>query len=213
MLSVITVESKKCCVNITWITAAILVAFIVFCMIGGDLVNWPLLGFEVILPFLIAILVCEWVQTLSDPMIDVIIVHSESLFRWVMGRYLVVAGISGVMCIICMLGLRLWVLDFSLMEMIFIFMVTTFFFTSIGVFSSFLSTQPHVPAAVCGMIWLLTLMAKSMIRFPMVAYLYPLLRFADPDTGIWLANKKILLAISICLWLSYLICRRRRIIE
>jgi len=213
MLSVMTIESKKCGVNITWITAAVLIAFTVFCMMGGDLVSWPLLGFEVIFPFLIAILVCEWVQTLSDPMIDVIIVHSKSLFRWVAGRFLVVVGISGVLCIVCMLGLRLCILDFSLIEMVFIFMVTTFFFTSIGVFSSFLSKQPHVPTAVCGIIWLLTLMAKSMIRFPVVAYLYPLLRFVDPDTGIWLVNKMTLLAISICLWLLiYFVCRKRRII-
>jgi len=214
MLSVIAIESKKCCVNIIWITAAVLIAFVIFCTMGGDLVSWHLLGFEVIFPFLIAILVCEWVHTLSDPMIDVIIVHSKSLFRWVAGRFLVVVGISGVMCIICMLGLRLFILDFSLTEMFFIFMVTTFFFTSIGVFSSFLSKQPHVPAAVCGIIWLMTLMAQSMIRFPVVAYLYPLLRFADPDTGIWLENKMTLLAISICMWLSiYFVCRKRRIMS
>ncbi len=202
MLSVMAIECKKCGVNITWITAAVLTVFIIFCTMGGDLVNWPLLGFEVIFPFLIAILICEWVQTLSDPMIDVIIVHSKSLFKWVAGRFLVVVGISGVLCIICMLGLRLYILDFSFIEMVFIFTVTTFFFTSLGVFSSFLSKQPHVPVAVCGILWLLTLMVKSMIRFPVVAYLYPLLRFADPDTEIWLANKMILLAISICLWLS-----------
>jgi len=181
---------------------------------GGDLVNWHVLGFEVVFPFLIAILVCEWVQTLSDPMIDIIIVHSKSLFSWVAGRFLVVTGIPGVICIICMLGLRLFILDFPFTEMFFIFMVTTFFFTSIGVFSSFLSKQPHVPAAVCGIIWLMTLMAKSMIRFPVVAYLYPLLRFADPDAGMWLVNKMTLLAISLCMWLPiYFVCRKRRIMN
>jgi len=213
MLSVMMIESKKCGASITWISTAVLIAFVIICAMGGDLVSWPLLGFEVIFPFLTAILVCEWVQTLSDPMIDVIIVNSRSLFRWVAGRFLVVVGISGALCIICMLGLRLCMLDFSLAETFFVFMVTTFFFASIGVFSSFLSRQPHVPAAVCGVIWLLTLMAKSMIRFPVVAYLYPLLKFADPDTEKWLVNKMVLLAISICLWLLiYLVCRKRRVI-
>jgi len=52
-----------------------------------------------------------------------------------------------------------------------------------------------------------------MIRFPVVAYLYPLLKFADPDTEKWLVNKMVLLAISICLWLLiYLVCRKRRVI-
>lgn len=213
MLSVMMIERKRCGVNITLITATVLIAFIAFCMLDGDLVSWPLLGFEVIFPFLIAILVCEWVQTLSDPMIDVVIVHSKSLFRWVLGRYLVVVGISGVMCIICMLGLWIYILNFSLMEMVFIFIVTTFFFTSIGMLSSFLSKQPHAPSAVCGIIWLMTLIAKSMIRFRVVAYMYPLLRFADQDTKIWIVNKMILLAVSICLWLLiYYICRKRRTI-
>jgi hypothetical protein len=214
MLSVMSIEWKKCGVNITWITATVLIAFIILCAMGGDLVNWPLLGFEVILPFLIAILACEFTQTLSDPMIDIVIVHSKSLFKWVLGRFLVVVGLSGTLCLICMLGLRLCIFDFSLIEMLFIFIVTTYFFTSIGVFSSFLSKQPHIPAAICGIIWLLTLMVKSMIRYPVVAYLYPLLRFVDPDTEIWLTNKMILLAISICLWLSiYFVCRKRRIIS
>lgn len=213
MLSAMIIEGKKCCANITLITTAALMAFTILCITGGDLVILPILGFEVFFPFLIAILVCEWVSTLSDPMIDVIVVQSKSLFKWVTGRFLVVTGISGVLCINCMLGLRLWVMNFSLLEMLFIFIATTFFFTSIGIFSSFLSKQPHVPAAACGIIWLLTLMGKSMIRFPVVAYLYPLLRFVDADTKIWFHNKLILIVISICLWLLiYLLCRKRRII-
>lgn len=213
MLSVMAIERKKCSVNIIWITAVVLVAFTVLCITGGDLVNWSLLGFEVICPFLIAILVCECVQTLSDPMIDVIIVHSKSLFGWVAGRFLVVVGISGALCIACMLGLRYWVLNFSLIEMLFVFMVTTLFFTSIGVFASFLSGQPHVPVAVCGTVWLLTLMVKSLTRFPVVAYIYPLLRFADSDMEIWFVNKMILLTMSICMWVwIYWICRKRMMI-
>ena len=101
MLSVVAIESKKCGVNVTWITTAVLAAFTALCITGGDLVNMSLLGFEVICPFLIAILVCEWVQTLSDPLIDVVIVHSKSLFRWIVGRFLVVTGISGTLCIAC----------------------------------------------------------------------------------------------------------------
>ncbi len=214
MLSIMIIEGKKCRANIALITTAVLMAFTVLCITGGDLVSLPILGFEVIFPFLIAILVCEWVPTLSDPMIEVIVVQSKSLFKWVTGRFLVVTGISIVLCITCMLGLWFWVLNFSLLEVLFIFMVTTFFFTSIGIFSSFLSKQSHVPSAVCGIIWLLTLMAKSMIRFPAVAYLYPLLKFVDANNKIWLENKIILMGIGICLWiLIYLICRKRRIID
>jgi len=213
MLSVTLIESRKCGVNIIWITAVVLTAFTVLCIMGGDLINWPLLGFEVICPFLIAILVCEWVQTLSDPMIDVVIVHSKSLFGWVAGRFLVVAGISSTLCIACMLGLRFWVMKFSFIEILFVFITTTFFFTSIGVFASFLSGQPHVPVAVCGTVWLLTLMVKSLIRFPIVAYVYPLLRFADSDTEIWVGNKLILTAAAIIIWLMvYMICKKRRML-
>ena len=187
MLSFLKIESKKCGVNILLITSAVLIAFTVLCITGGDLVNLSLLGFEIICPFLIALLVSEWVQTLSDPMIDVVIVHSKSLFAWVVGKFFVVAGISGALCIVCMLWLRLWVLDFLLIQTLFIFAVTTMFFTSIGVFSSFLSKQPHVPAAVCGIIWLLALMVNSLIRFPII---------------------------SACLWARiYFICRNKRLIK
>lgn len=41
------IERKKCGLNIVWITAAVLMAFTVLCMTGGDLVSWPVLGFEV----------------------------------------------------------------------------------------------------------------------------------------------------------------------
>jgi len=210
-LTVMSIEIRKCGINVVWITAAVLVAFIILCITGGDLVNLPVLGFEVMCPFLIAILVCEWVETLSDPMIDVIWVHSKSLFQWVLNRFIVVAGISGTLCALCMFCLRLWVLDFSLVELSFVFIATAFFFTSIGVFTSFLTKQPHVPAVVCGMIWLFALMARSLIRLSVIAYIYPLLKFADNDTEMWITNKIILLTVSVCLWLwIYFICRKRK---
>ena len=214
MLSFLKIERKKCGVNILLITSAVLIAFSVLCVTGGNLVNLPLLGFEIICPFLIALLVSEWVQTLSDPMIDIVIVHSKSLFAWVVGKFLVVTGISGVLCVACMLGLRLWVLDFSITQTLFIFVATTLFFSSIGVFSSFLSKQSHVSAAVCGIIWLLSLMANSLVRIPLIAHIYPYIKFVENDTDIWVANKIILLSIAICLWVRvYFICKNRRLIS
>jgi hypothetical protein len=209
MLSLFAIEWKRCGANVALITLATLSAFTVICVTGGDLIDFSLLGFEVICPFLIALLVCEWVQTLSDPMIDVIVVHSKSLFWWVAGRFFVVAGISGALCIVCMAGLWLWALKFPLIETLFVFAATTFFFTSIGVFVSFLSKQSHAPAAICGTIWLLAIMARSLTMFPVIAFFYPLLKFADSDTEIWFANKMTLLVVAICLWSwIYLTCKK-----
>jgi len=200
MLSVLKIEARRMGANVTIITASALIAITLLSMTGGDLVNLSLLGFEVLCPILIAILVCEWVQTLSDPMIEIIMVHSRSLFAWVVGRYIVVTGISGMLCVLCMIGLRLFVLDFQLFELLLVFTATSVFFTSFGVFSSFFSRQPHMPVAICGTFWLISLVVRSAVRFPGIALFHPMLRFVDGNTNIWVANKIILLIMSVLMW-------------
>jgi len=87
--------------NLFLIMLTVLSLFILAAVIGGDLVDWDVLGFEVLLPFFVAIMVCEWVKTLSDPLIDVIAVHAGSLFKWVICRYFAVFGTGSMLCILC----------------------------------------------------------------------------------------------------------------
>ena len=61
----------------------------------------------------------------------------------------------------------------------------------------------HVPQ-----VWLVSLMLRSLLRFPELAYFYPFIRFAGVDDDIWLVNKGVLCLIGLGLWgLIYWTCR------
>ncbi len=216
MKAMLAYERKITGNNPIWVILTVLTVFTLACLSGGDLVNWAYLGFEILLPFFVSIMVCEWVKTLSDPLMDVIAVHADSLFRWVAGRYLFVFGLASLLCLMCMAVLRVAVLDFSFFELVTVFLSTAFFFSSLGVFTSFLSRQPHAATALCGMVWLFCLLlmqgfVENLVRFPVVACVYPFIRSATPDNPIWPANKTILFLLGIVLWIwIFHVCRKRK---
>ena len=210
MASLLNFERKIVGNNILWITLLVSAGFIFACVTGGNLVHWTYLGFEVLMPFYVAIMVCEYVKTLCDPLMDVIIVHAKSMFFWVARRFIVVFGITGVLCIACMVALRITVLEFSLGELLIVYLSTAFFFSSLGVFGSFLSRQSHASTALCGTVWIFCLLVQSLVRLPAVAYIYPFIRFADTGNPIWLMNKAVIFFLGIGMWLwVYHICRKR----
>ena len=61
-----------------------------------------------------------------------------------------------------------------------------------------------------GVMWLVTMLTRSLLRFPGIEYVYLLIRYAGDANGIWLLNKFVLLAAGFAMWIViYCICRRK----
>lgn len=203
--------------NVLWIMSLVLAVFLLVAGNGGELINWGTFGFEVLIPFFTAIMVCEWVRTLSDPLIEVLIVHTKSLFRWIAIRFLVVFGVTGIFCITCMVIWSIITPNASIGEYLIIYLGTAFFLSSLGVLASFVSRQPHITTAVCGTVWFLSLLFRSafmenLIKIPAIGYIYPFVRLAAPESSSWIASKGVLFLLGIVMWAAvYFICRQRRL--
>ncbi len=210
MNTVIRLEQKIVGSQLVWITLAVLTCFLVLCSIGGDLVNWAYLGFEIIMPFCVTIMVCEWVRTLSDPIIDMIIVHSRFLFGWLVKRFLAVFGLTSMLCVIGMVFMRIALYEFSLIKLLLVFFGTTFFLSSLGVLSSFFSRQRHISTSVCATFILFCLIVHDLVRIPFIAYIYPFILAINNNTTIWRLNKVILMCLGFVMWvLIYIRCHSR----
>ncbi len=161
MKEMVSYERKIAGNNILWIIPLVLTVFLLVAGNGGELINWGAFGFEVLIPFFTTVMVCEWVRTLSDPLIEVLIVHTKSLFRWIAIRFLVMFGLTGIFCIACMAIWSIIIPDASIGEYLIIYLGTAFFLSSLGVLASFLSRQSHMTTAICGTIWFLSLLFRS----------------------------------------------------
>lgn len=195
--------------NLYWISLLAVAVFLFMRSMGGDLINWNYLGFEVVFPFYSAIMTGECVKTRSDPMFEVIEAQSNSLLHWIFMRYLytfvttsafVVAGIL-ISCIMNRIS--------GFGELLFVYLSTAFFLSSFVVLSSFFTKNSHAAVAACGVYWLFSLLARSLLRFPFVPYIYLFIRFADEGNPIWVQNKIILTAVGLTMWLAvFIVCKK-----
>lgn len=203
-------ESKIIGINPLWITALLVGTFLVVCATGGDNVKWGYLGFEVIFPFYASIVVGEWCKTRTDSMFDVIAAQGHSLFGWLVRRFVFLFGMVNVFALIGMIGVSSIRQSNSIFDMISAFFPTAFVLSSICVFLSLLSNIPHIPTMAVGMLWLFSIMARSLLRFPLVQYFYLFVRYAGVSSPPWVENKIILLSIGVVLWISiFLFCKIR----
>ena len=98
-------------------------------------------------------------------------------------------------------------------EMFLLYLPTAFFFASVAALVGGLSPQEHLPTLVCGLLWLVALLTRSLLRLPGVEYVYPFLRrlpgveyvypflrFAGDQHGVWLWSKAALAGIGLLLW-------------
>lgn len=203
-------ESKIIGINPIWISALLVGTFLIICATGGGNINWGNLGFEVIFPFYMAIIIGEWCKTRTDPMFDVIAAQGKSLFDWIVRRFSLLFGTVSIFSFVGMLGVLIVKQDDSIFDMICVFLPTAFFLSSVCVFISLLSDIPHIPTMAIGVAWLFSIMAISLLRFPLVQYFYLFVRYAGINSPLWIANKTILLSIGIVLWFFvFLFCKKR----
>ena len=203
-------ESKIIGINPLWISILLVGTFLIVCATGGDNINWGYLGFEVIFPFYMAIIIGEWCKTRTDPMFDVISAQGKSIFGWIARRFLLLFGAVSIFAFIGMAGVFAIKQSNSVLDMVCVFLPTAFFLSSLCVLISLLSKIPHIPTMAVGVVWLSSIMAMSLLRFPSVQYFYLFARYAGISSPQLIANKVVLLSIGAVLWLYiFLLCKKR----
>ena len=202
-------EVKIFGINFFIVSAAFTVAMIVLSIIAGGLLDFYPVSFEVIFPFFVTIVVGEWGKTRADSNFDVIAAQSKSLFKWVLLRYIIAFAISSLFTVFSMVGASVMRYEMPIWELIVLYFPPTFFLSSLCALLGIICRQEHIATLVCGVIWLIILLTRSLLRFPGLEYVYLFIRFAGDQNNIWLWNKGIITLAGLFLWcVIYWKCKR-----
>ena len=203
-------EWKITGINPVWISALLTGAFLAVCATGGDNLHWGYLGFEVIFPFYMSVVMGEWCQTRTDPMFEVISAQGKSVFGWILRRFLLLFCLVAIFAMIGIGGVVLLKPNMSALDLLLTFLPTAFFLSSISAFVSMLASVPHISSMVSGVVWLFSIMTMSLLRFAPIRYFYLFVRYAGINGVLGLLNKLVLFLAGIALWIAiYFICRKR----
>ena len=204
-----TSEIKIIGINFFIISAAFTSALIVLSAIAGELLNFCPVSFEVMFPFFVTIAVGEWGKTRADSNFDIITAQSSSLFRWVFLRYVITFGISSLFAVFCMVFSSAFRYELPLWELLIIYFSPAFFLSSLCALIGIYYTGEHIATLACGIVWLIVLLIRSLLRISGVEYIYLFIRYADEQNPVWLWNKIIIAAIGLFLWgVIYLKCKK-----
>lgn len=195
-----TSEIKIIGINFFIISAAFTSALIVLSVIAGELLNFYPVSFEVMFPFFVTIAVGEWGKTRADSNFDMIAAQSNSLFHWVLLRYVITFGISSLFAIFCMMLSSAFRYELPLWELLIIYLPPAFFLSSLCALFGIYYTGEHIATLACGIVWLIVLLVRSLLRISGVEYIYLFIRYADEQNPVWLWNKIIIAAIGLFLW-------------
>lgn len=198
-------------VNLLLLSAAVVAVLILLTAFGGELLYISTIGFEVVCPFFAAITVGEWGKTRADSNYDVISAQSKSLFGWVAIRFLAVFISVSLFVMVSMVVVSAVRNEMPLWEMMCIYFPTAFFLSTLSAALNVCCKHEHISTLICGVVWLLTMLTRGLLRFPAVAYFYLFVRYAGIQDGTWLINKANLMVMSLLLWGAvYLVCRYKR---
>lgn len=204
-------ELKIMGINPILISAAVVAVFTLVARFGGGLLNLSFIGFEVVFPFFDAIAVGEWGKTRADDNFDVIAAQGKSLFAWVLSRFM---AVFATVCLFAVLGMVIVSLlrsEIPLGEVALMYLSPAFLLATLSALLNLFFLQEHISTLICGIIWLVTMLVRSLLRFPGVEYIYMFIRYAGDQNGVWLVNKLVLVVISFLLWgVIYLFCKRQR---
>lgn len=202
-------EIKIIGMNFFIISAAFTSALIVLSAIAGELLNFCPVSFEVMFPFFVTIAVGEWGKTRADSNFDIIAAQSNSLFHWVLLRYVITFGISSLFAVFCMVFSSAFRYELPLWELLIIYFSPAFFLSSLCALIGIYYTGEHIATLACGIVWLIVLLIRSLLRISGVEYIYLFIRYADEQNPVWLWNKIIIAAIGLFLWgVIYLKCKK-----
>ncbi len=202
-------EVKIFGINFFLVSAVFTTAVIVLSATTGELLDFYPVSFEVAFPFFAAIAAGEWGKTGADSNFDIIAAQSSSLFKWVLLRYLTAFAISSLAAGLGMAGASVMRYEMPLWELIVIYLPPAFFLSSLCALSGLLCRQEHIASLISGVIWLVILLTRSLLRFPGLEYIYLFIRFAKAPDNVWLWNKGLVTLAGLFLWgVIYRKCKR-----
>ena len=183
-------ELKIAGINFLLGTAALSLALVLFAALAGELLDFAPIAFEVVFPLYAAIAVGEWGRSRSDLAFEAIAAQSPARFPWMLWRFFAVFAAVSLFALATMLAAACVRPGLALGEMVLLCLPTGFFFASVAALVGSLSPpQEHLATLVCCLLWLAALLTRSLLRLPGVEYVYPFLRFAGDQHGVWLWNK------------------------
>lgn len=188
--------------NLFIISVVITGIIILLSIFAGNLLNLSDMGFEVIYPFYVAISIGEWGKTKADDNYDIIAAQSKSLFNWVVIRYITIFGVISLFGIIGMEAVSKIRNEMYLWELLLIYFPTALFLSSLSTFIGLQFSQEHITTLICGVVWIVVLLTRSLLRIPGIEYFYLFICYAGDQNGIWLINKSILFFISFAIWVA-----------
>lgn len=202
-------EIKIIGINFFIVSAAFTIALVVLSAIAGELLDFYPVSFEVIFPFFVIIAVGEWGKTRADSNFDIIAAQSNSLFHWVLLRYAITFGMSSVFAVLCMVLSSAFRYELPLLELLVIYFPPTFFLSSLCALLGIHYAGEHIATLVCGIVWLIVLSIRGLLRISGVEYIYLFIIYADNQNPVWIWNKSIIVVTSLFLWgIIYLRCKK-----
>lgn len=193
-------EIKVIGINFFILSAFFAAALIVCSKITGELLDFYPVSFEVLFPFFTTIAVGEWGKTRADTNFDIIAAQSKSLFQWVLFRYVTVFGLSSAFAVLCMTGSSMIRYELPMWELLVMYLSPAFFLSSLCALLGILYAQEHAATLFCGIVWLIFLLIRSLLRIPGIEYIYMFIRYTGDQNHIWLWNKGILAVSGLLLW-------------
>ncbi len=147
----------------------------------------------------------------ADSNFDMIAAQSNSLFHWVLLRYVITFGISSLFAVFCMVFSSSFRYELPLWELLIIYFPPAFFLSSLCALFGIYYTGEHIATLACGIVWLIVLLIRSLLRIAGVEYIYLFIRYADEQNPVWLWNKCIVTVVGLFLWgIIYLRCKKIR---
>jgi len=214
MMHRLLLEEKIMGINALLIFTSLTVVLAVLARFGGELLSLGNIGFEVIYPFMTTIAVGEWGRTRSDTNFDIIAAQSNSLFKWVAIRFWTVFLTGSLFAFISMAIVLFIRSEMAIWEMALIYLPPAFFLSTLCALCGISFSGEHIATLISGVLWILSMLARSLLRIPAVEYVYLFIRYAGDINGIWLMNKIVLTVLGFGLWtVIYLLCRKRVFVE
>lgn len=205
-------ELKIMGINAIWIFTSLVIVFVLIAYLGGELLNLSYIGFEVIFPFMVAIAVGEWGKTKADVNFDVIVAQSKSLFRWVVLRFATVFVTGTLFAFIGMIVVYIIRNEMPVWELLLLYFPPAFLLSSVCALCGICFSGEHIATLIGGMLWILTMLVRSLLRIPGIEYIYMFIRYAGDENGIWLINKFILTLLGLFLWIVIYVLSRKRVL-
>ena len=206
----IMLELKIAGTNFLLVTAALSFALVLFAALAGELLDFAPIAFEVVFPLYSAIAAGEWGRTRCDPCFEAIAAQSPSLFSWALRRFFAIFAAVSLFALATMLAAACIRPGLVMGEMLLLYLPTAFFFASVAALVGAASPQEHLATLMCGLLWLVALLTRSLLRLFGVEFVYPFLCFAGDQHGVWLYNKAVLAGMGLFLWTTNWFVLRRK---